>query len=546
MPSNCDKEQFLSELLGELRGEATASSTDVLSGLEAMLLDIWCESFARPVQSDDNYFALGGDSLKSIRISARAKRAGLSIAMQDIINYPTVRALAKHLATGTEGERPPAGPLTSTRNIQDGIYPSTAAQEGMLYHCLAAPHASLYVSQFSCVLVGALDPARFESALRLLIRRHPALRTAFAEDLRARHCQRLHDEVALDYQYDSPVVAAQAEQLQTLVRNERERPFDLATPPLLRIRLVRLSADRHLWVWTQHHLVADGRSQELMIAELADLYCRLGPQPDLQVDEDHSYRDLLLATESVHRYEPRFWSEYLAHAEPVALLETRGDDAVPVEVSFELSQAQLQRLTAALADAQVTMASAFSAWFALALAVTFERRDLLVGLVTSGRHGERACYANTVGNLISTLPLRATLNRGRTLKQWMRATQRCIADLQSHEHASLPDIKRGIGWPAELALFDAIYVHENHATTDQLFSARTGLRVEDTRFHINEGYPLILVCEQGARARLTLRFQSQACPQPLAQALLSRVARLCDIWPGAASLDLLEVAQQIK
>ncbi|KPA90319.1 non-ribosomal peptide synthase [Pseudomonas asplenii] len=545
-----EKQQFLSELLGQTVAAPSATSHEVegepLSNLEAKLLDIWSESFARPVQVEDNYFALGGDSLKSIRISARARRAGLDIAMQDIINHPTVRALAQHLAACATSTSLSIDTVVTAGQAESGIYPSTAAQEGMLYHCLANPQDSLYVSQFSCVLVGALDPGRFETALRLLIKRHPALRTAFPESLRACHSQQIHENVTVMLRYESPDVQTGVTELDQLKRRERELPFEFSLPPLLRICLVRLSAERHLWIWTQHHLIADGRAQECLMIELADLYAGLAIDSALHVEEDPSYRHLLLDTRARARAEQQFWADYLAHVDVTGLLGRQSDVTTPEELSFELSQEITGALGDALVSAQLTMASAFASWFALALAVTFDRRDLLVGLVTSGRHAEHSDYADTVGNLISTLPLRATLNGGRSLKQWTRAMQSSIACLQQRAHDSLPDIKRSIGWPAESALFDAIYVHENHAPVGRLFGVATGLQVEDMQFHINEGYPLVIVCEQAERVRFTLRYQSQVCSSTQAQELISRLQQLCSTWADKASLDLSKVVELIR
>ncbi|PYC16928.1 condensation domain-containing protein [Pseudomonas mosselii] len=553
-PSSFDEQQEKERFVSELLGQAQVASSDPgvdggqepLSSLEATLLAIWSESFARPVQVQDNYFALGGDSLKSIRISARARRAGLDVTMQDIINHPTVRALAQHLASCDASSAVTLGRVASTDQPQGGVYPSTAAQEGMLYHCLATPQASLYVSQFSCELVGPLEPARFEAALRLLVNRHPALRTAFPENLLACRSQRIHEDVALVLRYESPGEPATDAQLLQYKRREREQPFDLSRPPLLRVCLVRLSAERHVWIWTQHHLIADGRAQECLMVELAELYAQLAGKPALQLAEDPSYRHFLLDTQARARREQSFWADYLAHLECSALFDQRQDAAMPEELLLELSGECTDALGVALADAQVTIASAFASWFAFAFAVTFERRDLLVGLVTCGRQAERSDYIDTVGNLISTLPLRATINGGRTLKQWTRAMQSSIANLQRHAHDSLPEIKRCVGWPADSALFNAIYVHENHAPVGRIFGGATGLQVEDMQFHINEGYPLVLVCEQAQGVRFTLRYQPQVCSGAQAQALLNRLSQLCSVWVDNASLDLSRVVDLLR
>ncbi|KVX25314.1 hypothetical protein WL02_31055 [Burkholderia ubonensis] len=555
-----DKAAFLAELLDPPGSTLAAAQRDgtpgnraATSGVEAVLLDIWRDTFNDGVALDDNYFALGGDSLTSIRISARARRAGLDIAMQDIIVHPTVRTLAAYLAARPADAGAPEIHVAPERDALGFTYPSTAAQEGMLFQCLAAPNDALYVSQFSCVLTGPLEPARFEAALRLLVRRHPALRTAFPNRLLARHRQLIHDEVVFDYRFDatpSSTDAAALDALDALARSERERPFDFGCPPLLRVRLVALADGRHAWIWTQHHLVADGRAQECLMVELADLYRRLEDDANLEVVEDPSYRDALVDVHATREPGQHFWTDYLAHFDaspPCGREASRATGAsAPAELSIDMTDAEADALSAAFADAQLTAGSALAAWFALAMCMTFERRDLLVGVVTSGRHGPRARYGDTVGNLISTVPLRATLNRGRTLRQWTRGMQRSVADLQRREQTSLQDIKRWIGWPAALPLFDAIFVHENYGAPDVLFGDAIGLRIERSRFHVNEGHPLVLVCEEGARMRLTLRYQPDACPDDVARALLDRLVRVRAAWMADAAHDVLDLVSELR
>lgn len=425
------------------------------------------------------------------------------------------------------------------------VYPSTAAQEGLLFHSLAAAGASVpYVSQFSCELHGALRPELLRAAVDLLVARHPALRASFPEAQRARHCQRIADRAALDWTVQEDAQGATRE---ALLAAER-RPFDLSRAPLVRVRLVRLGPERHLWIWTQHHLVADGQSQERLLGELSELFARLCAGEAVDVAEDPAYLQALLEIRRLQAQDSGFdWRGYLAHLEPPAaatLPVPLAPAEAPRELALALPAHEAAALGAACAAAQLTPATAMLCFFLLALAAGEGRRDLLAGLVLSGR-GAAGPHHAAVGNLVNTLPVRATVNRGRTLTQWLAAMQARVAQLQRHDQVPLAEIRRRIGWPAAAPLFQALFVHEHYRAPEDLFGGGTGLRAEDSRFSVDEGYPLVLVCDTARGLHLTLRHQPDSVPDAAADRLLRRLDFAARAWPRHADTDVLAFFAQL-
>src|SRR5690606_165732 len=65
------------------------------------------------------------------------------------------------------------------------------------------------------------------------------------------------------------------QQIRAAVEEETQRPFDLGSGPLLRIKLLRLAANDHVLVLTQHHIVSDGWSMQIMVDELIHVYAAL-------------------------------------------------------------------------------------------------------------------------------------------------------------------------------------------------------------------------------------------------------------------------------
>src|SRR6185295_6490610 len=90
---------------------------------------------------------------------------------------------------------------------------------------------------------------------------------------------------------------AQEAGLKELIEREISYRFDLATGPLLRVQIVRLSSDHHVVIWTAHHIVCDGWSGGLIINELGKIYSALKANQSAKLDAPDSFRDYVRTTE---------------------------------------------------------------------------------------------------------------------------------------------------------------------------------------------------------------------------------------------------------
>ena len=134
-------------------------------------------------------------------------------------------------------------------------------------------------------LTGPLDVPALQQSLNAILQRHEVLRTRFV-------CRKGWpvEVVEPDAAIELPVTDLSSvdarrrdKEVQRLAAAEARIAFDLEAGPPMRARLFRFAEQRHLLVVTIHHLVFDGRSQEILLAELAQLYqanCN-GVRPEL-------------------------------------------------------------------------------------------------------------------------------------------------------------------------------------------------------------------------------------------------------------------------
>jgi hypothetical protein len=162
--------------------------------------------------------------------------------------------------------------LERTHPSLEDILPPSPLQEGLLFHTLYDTRApDLYTVQLALDLEGQLDESALKAAVHSLMQRHASLRASFHHENLSQPAQIIMSELEPAWQaIDLSLLMEQ------ILAEDRARRFDLASPPLLRCILMRLAADRHRFVLTNHHILMDGWSMAVAMQELLSLYASKG------------------------------------------------------------------------------------------------------------------------------------------------------------------------------------------------------------------------------------------------------------------------------
>ncbi|MGI5499876.1 amino acid adenylation domain-containing protein [Lentzea sp. CA-135723] len=219
---------------------ASAGHVAPAEGTEALLASIWADLLGLDrVGARDNFFELGGDSILSIQVVSRARRAGLTLAPGDLFRHPTVAALAA--VTGV------AGPATADQGRVSGDVPLTPVQRWLF--ATNPGHPEHFTQSLVVELAPGVDTEALRRALAALVEHHDALRMRFERTDSGWR------------QHNAPVERAE------VLTAHRSAGFDLATGPLLEAvldgRALRLSV---------HHLVVDGVSWRILLEDLVTAY----------------------------------------------------------------------------------------------------------------------------------------------------------------------------------------------------------------------------------------------------------------------------------
>jgi amino acid adenylation domain-containing protein len=343
--------------------------------------------------------------------------------------------------------RTPAIALSSTSPRQALVepFPLTEAQKeiwlaAQMSQASAVGHNESLTFEFR----GAFDPTLFRRAVQQAVERHPILLAGISED---GPTQRVRVDAALDVPIIDLTARADAEhELAALIEHEISEPFDFAAGPLLRVRIVALSSDRHVAIWTAHHVVCDGWSNGLLLSELATIYSALKKGVAPTLDEPVSFRDYALKAEAdtdERRASAAYWRALFADLPaPLDLPADRPRPAVRTGRAATLKRTLASSLHQALkrtAGQQRTtlLVLLTTAFDALLYRLTGET-DLVVGIPAAGQVlNDMSCL---VGHCVNLLPVRTRLDASGTFAQAVAAVKTSVLDAYEHPHCTLGGI----------------------------------------------------------------------------------------------------------
>jgi amino acid adenylation domain-containing protein/non-ribosomal peptide synthase protein (TIGR01720 family) len=396
-------------------------------------------------------------------------------------------------------------------------YPLSPMQSGMLFHSVSAPGGD-YFEQCSGRLSGAPDIDVMARAWQLVVARHPALRTAFRLAADGSLAQLVHRGVpstVARHDWRSLAAHVQSARIETLLDEDRAAGFDVGCPPLARLTFCQLSDDAVWFVLSFHHAILDGWSVHLVLHEMLTTYraLLLRAAPALPLAEPYRRYIEWLAQQDATAAEA-FWRQTLrgfAAATAISLPAPVGQ--APDDAESEAIVVLPDHLTSALSTVarrhRLTVATVLQGAWARLLSVYSGERDVLFGVVSSGRATPVAGIDSMVGMLMNTSPLRVWIDDDAQVTEWLGGIQRRRADALPFEYVSLPMIRRCSEVPADRPLFESVLIVENYPATAPADLSDAGLRLSELTLRDRTNVPLTLVAKIGSPTSLRLAFDPQ-------------------------------------
>ncbi|WP_447007999.1 amino acid adenylation domain-containing protein [Saccharothrix isguenensis] len=525
--------------------------------VERTLARVWAEVLGRVrIGIDDNFFEVGGDSIRVVQIAARAADRGVGFEVRDLLRHQTIRELSAVVTRVGDEPAPVSEPFALVSEADRALLPGTAVdayplaslQLGMLYHSeTSAVHTMYHDVLTTHVRVPAYSEDAWRAAVRRLTERHEVLRTSFEPGRFSEPLQVVHSAV------EPPVTFEEApteEVVAHRMRLESARPFDPSVAPLVRFHVQRRSADS-VQLWTVlHHAAFDGWSERLLFTELLAMYLEeLGRPATIAPPPRARYRSFV-ALERAAARDPEqlaFWRDRLA-GHVVTRVPAGPDTGVPdmAVLGHELPGGLSAGLADFAARQRVPLRVVLLALHVRVLGLIGGEDDVLTGVVYNGRvpepDGDRVA-----GLFLNTLPFRVPLGD----ESWADLVAAVMAEdveIQPRQRVPLSSVQREAGGRT---LFD-VFFNYTHFHNESAIPAGFEVLGEDGSTPTN----FLLGAEFQSDASsgvvsLTLRYDAARVPTADVRRfhdyyLAAARALLADPDARHADADLLSDAEKVE
>ena len=362
-----------------------------------------------------------------------------------LFEFPSVYELAKEFKSGGAVTRAAIERVDRSQPL-----PLSAAQRRLWFLNQEHGATGVYQVPHAVAFRGVLDREALQAALDTIMERHEVLRTVY-DTVDGEPVQVIQDEAQFALE-QVDLSAYDPEEREAAVRRqateEASVPFDLSTGPVVRGRLIRLSENEHVFMFTSHAIIYDGWSRGVFLRELGTLYAAYkngqpNPLPPLEIQYIDYAQWQNQWLEKVLQDGMDYWTEQLAGAPELLELPTdRPRPAVPsmkgdgirMDLNAELS-AGLKAISAQH-DATLYM-TLFTGW-AIFLSKLSRQTDIVIGTLVANR--EVAEVEGLIGAFLNYLPMRVQLTDDTTVRELLEQVKEVAKGAYSHQWVPFAEI----------------------------------------------------------------------------------------------------------
>ncbi|MFK7829719.1 MAG: amino acid adenylation domain-containing protein [Congregibacter sp.] len=422
------------------------------------------------------------------------------------------------------------------------VYPLNRMQQGMLFHSQIDRDGGAYVIQYACTLDGVLNPEQFHAAWERVLQRHEALRTCVLTRDNTDPLQVVFDEVILPWSeqdWRDLDAARRDARWDALLREDRARGFEPDCAPMMRCQLVRLTPDCWQFLWSQHHVVSDGWSLPIILADVLREYDRVEGTAALTAPTASGLEPYIRWLQARDMGAARdFWSQYLDSLPGPTRLGWRQPESDSLAYASRqqiIPRDSASALYAMAREHNTTINRLVELALGVVIASWTEGQDVVFGATVSGRPAEVSGVEDMVGMFINTVPVRLRWSgSSTTFSELLAQLQAQHGKRLAHEHLPFVSINELAGLGARQQLFDCLCVFENYPLDASLGSGRSDLQVRDVDVLEQTNFPATLTVQPGETIKLGLSLARKWFEASAADSLLDTLVELLTTLPERA------------
>jgi amino acid adenylation domain-containing protein len=490
-------------LQSRTRPNLSSSYTPPRTPIEKSIANIWEQQFGMAkIGIQDDFFELGGDSLKAIAMISRIhQELNARVRLNEFFTRPTIETLSEYITSSEKGG------YVSMVPVEKKEYYTLSSAQKRLYVLSQMENVGIgYNLPMAVMLEGNPDRERLEEAFAGLIKRHESFRTSI-EIVEGQPVQRIHEDVKFEIEYYQVEVKVKVEEVRSsLFEGTRGlaplyispaastiknfiRPFDLSQAPLLRVGLVKLlhtpsalrghpsqegKKHKHLLLIDMHHIVSDGISHQILAKEFSDLYeNRTLPRLYLQYKDYSEWQNSPQQQELIKKQEAYWLKELGSSSGDLPILNLPTDYPRPLPQSFEggvldaeITAAETKGLKEIARAQGTTLFMVLMAVTNIFLSKLAGQEDILLGTPSAGRR--HADQQQIIGMFVNTLVMRNYPLASQTFQQFLAQVKERTLEAFENQDYPFEKLVEKVTINRDLSrnpLFDVMFVLQSQANT---------------------------------------------------------------------------------
>ncbi|MCU0289982.1 MAG: condensation domain-containing protein, partial [Acidobacteria bacterium] len=414
---------------------------------------------------DDNFFQLGGNSLKAILLISKIHKIfAVKIPLSELFKHPRIRELAGYIKNAVPGKFEQIDLVEKKE-----YYKLSSAQKRLYFLQQMDKDGTAYNLSSAMIFSGLVDESKLVEVVKKLIMRHESFRTSFIvideEPVqRIQSTQRIHDE--LEFEIEELKGRGDPPWSPDIIKNFI-RPFDLSCAPLLRVRLIKLKEKEYLFLVDMHHIISDGMSIQVLVQDFSKLYAGIElPEIKYQYKDYAEWQSREKLNKRIQEQGAYWTKEYQGQ---IPILELPLDFTRPTvqefagnRINFEISREISSSLKALALETGTTLYTVLLALYTIFLSKLSSGEDIVVGSPVAGsRHAD---LEKIIGMFVNTLALRLYPLGEKTVLDFLNEVKDIALkgfENQDYQYEDLVEqlyIKRDAG---RNPLFDTLLVLQN-------------------------------------------------------------------------------------
>ncbi|KFY50456.1 hypothetical protein V495_00256 [Pseudogymnoascus sp. VKM F-4514 (FW-929)] len=509
------------------QGAATPAPQE-MTETEKRLRNAWSETLnldAESVRPNDNFFALGGDSVMAMRLVSVCRAQNFDLSVASIFGNPVLSAMASVVVTSDFQELIETTSFSmissdiesacleashacgSSREAVEDMYPCTPTQESLFTFSLKSTKA--YVAQRVACIPSHIDLDAWRKAWEEVIAASPILRTRVAQ---------LQEPGLQQVVLNESIYWRHSTNLTKYLEDDKAEKMNLGES-LARYAIVSSpNDDKRYMVWTVHHVLYDGWSEPLILEKISSALQNKHTKTQTQMRD---FVKFVRDTDETAMQE--FWRRELNGAVGPQFPRLPSRDYLPTPDAMIEHLIPLEKLS----GSPFTLATLIRGAWALVASQYTGSDDVLFGETLMGRDIPLQEVESIIGPLIATVPVRIQFDRTSSVESYLNAVQQGILARTPYQHMGMQNIRkvsRDAQHACEASTGLVIQPEPAYVDGDLGFSQGDAVR---EALHFNP-YPLMLACGiQKAGFRVCASFDSSLIKVTQMERILAQLEMTC-------------------